>query len=198
MAQEPALLDRIYRLNAHITGNYIALDDYKRVQNLMEMVTEEMKPDRYGQPSKLTKQISRIAEVLVANLLFFEPNPSFTNTSDISQTIVLSGSICCRHARGDRPIKNLANNIKYFHYAEVSSTDPNLSVESWRRIDFRDEDRHGVSQRDGWLRVPVTVTVLDKKNPKLYLAVQFSQSRELVAISVFPVILVEFKRRAGG
>jgi predicted acylesterase/phospholipase RssA len=104
------LRHRIHRLNAHIENDYVALDNYKKMGAMENMVARQMDGSASG-PSPLAMHIAKAADILTASLFFFEPDPfSLADTNfggsaaAASGRCELKGSIRCRLARNSQEL----------------------------------------------------------------------------------------------
>ena len=83
---------RLHRLNPPLSGDYVQLYDYKRMQELTESVAGWTK-------NVAAARIQEIANTLIANLFFFEPGDVEATNSPVSPAAHLSD--LCDHRDGD-------------------------------------------------------------------------------------------------
>jgi hypothetical protein len=109
-------------LDPPIDGDRIALYDYHKIPDLIEVVNEWVKI------LEIAEKINYIADILIANLFFFEPDEKASSTSHVlladHSYDVLAGSIRCRLGHETVPLKTLlSKKVESFWHAEASSAD---------------------------------------------------------------------------
>ena len=205
-ARDGDIRGKVHRLNAHISGSYVSLDDYKRMAGIEVGIVKELK-----EPEAAMK-LESIADALVANLFFFEPAMRAKEAvSPSSQQQYLPGSIRCRLARDSSNLKALVDVIESFWYMEFRGAPATLSPPSrsrWAPIPFTAQQRHGVKSQGKWLRVDCTITPIETDGVQQVLAVSLRRNnipgRELplltmpIPISGFPISFQSLKRKAHG
>lgn len=176
--------NKVHRLNAHIKGKYVALDDYKRMRAIDEDIQVQVQEPHFA------ARIDSIAALLIANLFFFEPSPMYRdrNSSTSRQNYYIPGSIRCRLARESTPLKNLVDTIDGFWYKEIR-TEADLSNDRpWKKIPFPDQERSRVRTQRAWLRIEHNISPMEQQSTRQVLAVTLKRrGGEKVPISGFPV-----------
>lgn len=202
-SKNSSILDRTYRLNAHITGDYVALDQYRVMEILNKMVKEQMKPDGEKE-SQLSTQIRVLAEVLIAKLFYFEPDdikkPHQYLSSDNERVHhILPGSIRCRLAFNSPALKQLVNRISGFRHIAYVKRYPDSSEQLvWNQIPYGDEHRRAVRVNGEGFRVDHTIRTFEPDDAQQMIVVVFNDGvlSERNSISGFPVSLNCLKERA--
>ncbi|KAF2094251.1 hypothetical protein NA57DRAFT_80664 [Rhizodiscina lignyota] len=205
---KPGLQGKIHRLNAEIFGDYVALYEYKKMRDLNAMVSEQTKNTVDGSPS-LSSSISSLANILLANLFFFEPDENFAEGMEI---VTLSpyqkshhvkqfkGSIRCRLAYDSAELKSLVHRIEGFHHAELwLGRTTSVEEPRWTVIPFSDNQRNAIRTKRERFRVNFTMKTEDEVQKQQVIVVSFrNESLDVKnSISGFPVTLMELKKRAG-
>jgi hypothetical protein len=205
--------NRIHRLNAHITGDYIALDDHKKMAAMEEMVALQME-EIAGRPSPLAMNVANVADILTASLFFFEPDASsFVDKnlegSSVAGRYELNGSIRCRLAQGSQELKRLLNIVDGFWQREIKKSAPSMASMSledhhWSRIELQDNSRNGVRTGGAWFSVDCTISTYEPTEMQQIIAVSLCPPREEekyysyhpLPISGFPITFKELKKKA--
>jgi hypothetical protein len=193
---------RLHRLDPPIHGDHIALYDHHKIPDLIEAVNE------WTKIPEIAEKITDIADILMANLFFFEPDEKASSTSHIlladHSYDVLAGSIRCRLGHDTVPLKTLlSKKVESFWYAETSSADTqqlkSLPSPRWTLV------------RNARTVIPSEMTIQDNEITKFrlnhkfcvkngshsfqLLAVKFHGSEKRVPISGFPSTLGDLQRR---
>jgi hypothetical protein len=201
---------RLYRLSPPLSGDYVQLYDYKRMQELTESVGGWTK-------NVASARIQEIANTLIANLFFFEPEEG-TN-SPVSpgshlfdpSYISLAGTIRCRLSHGSPQLeKVLGDMVEGFSYTQMT-TDNTADVgrvQHWTEIQPPQGQNRLVEvmvsepQSTGYtvkkFRLPFTFVVKKHNSKDLFqvLAVKLKLSGKRIAISGFPATLADLQRRS--
>ncbi|KAI9780332.1 MAG: hypothetical protein M1839_006755 [Geoglossum umbratile] len=194
---------KVHRLNAHISGNYVALDNYKQMAQIdRDISTQSLDP-------KFAMDIERIADSLIANLFFFEPTVTKRDSiTPAAQHKSLSGFIRCRLAKDSQCLKNLADIIEGFWYHELHDTannPPPPSTSQWAAIEFTEQLRQGIKHHQQWLRVDCSINPTETHSAQQILAVTLKRNiigRRLpsltdpIPISGFPITFESLRKRA--
>jgi hypothetical protein len=194
---------RLHRFDPPIDGDHIDLYNHQKIPELVEMV------HKWTHTPEIAEKIQDIANILVANLFFFEPHEKTNSAShsllaDPSYT-TLAGSIRCRLGHDSVPLRNLlASKVESFWHVEVSSADTeklkSLPKSRWTLVG------------DGSAVAPSQMTVEENEVNKFrlnhrfcvkhgnnqfqVLAVKFSGIDRRFAISGFPSTLADLQKRA--
>jgi hypothetical protein len=203
---------RLYRLNPPLSGNYVQLYDYKRMQELMESVAEWTK-------NVAAARIQEIANTLIANLFFFEPDDVEAANSSVSPTNhlsdpsynILAGSIRCRLSHGSPQLKKvLSDMVEGFSYAQMA-TDNTADVDRvqhWteiqpppgqnRLVEVMVSEPQPAGHAVEKFRLPFTFVVKKHNSKDLFqvVAVKLKRSEKKIAISGFPATLADLQRRS--
>ena len=198
-------MERIHRLNADLTPPYVALDKYERMPELAAAVKAQCIPN-----APLHSLVARVADLLVANLFYFEPACATADgfpAIELRQakprpTYRLRGTIRCRLARGGNSLKQLARRVERFAHKELAPAAPALDGrdrDGWGPVPLSEDVRVEVQAHDGWLRVPVHVLVHEEEPARqvLALVLRGREDEAPIPISGFPVTLSELRGRAG-
>jgi hypothetical protein len=180
--KESSLRGRVHRLNAQIQGSYVALDHYKRMNQIDKDVTQQLRDPDFA------SLVDRIAGILIASLFFFEPDKSSTESSSINEKDELMGSIRCRLAKGSDNLKNLVGKIAGFCYKEILDGH-NLSSDEnhWVSIPLTDQHCYEVRAESQWFRVDCTLRPMERKDFQQVLAVTLKRKPNApIPISGFP------------
>jgi hypothetical protein len=194
---------RLHRLNPPIDGDHhIALYDYHKIPELIEVV------QKWTKIPEIAEKIDDIANILIANLFFFEPDNRASSTSsgllgDHSYEN-LAGSIRCRLGHETVSLENLlSKKVESFWYAEASSADTeqliNLPKPRWILVrsastDVPSEMTVQENERKKF-RLNHTFRVKNGSNLFQVLAVKLYGLEKRVPISGFPSTLVDLQRR---
>lgn len=202
------LRHRIHRLNACIEDDYVALDDYKKMGAMGDMVAGQME-EVAGRPSSLSMNIAKVADILTASLFFFEPNPfSLTKTnfggSAAAGRYELKGTIRCRLARNSQELKRLLNIVKGFWQREIHKTTLSLDHKGWTGVKLADNWRNGVRIAGAWFNVECTISTHEPTEMQQVIAVTLAPPKEEeehysdipFPISGFPISFNDLQRRA--
>ena len=212
LVKNPALSDelrhKIHRLNAYIKDDYVALDDYKKMEAMGDMVTEQME-DLAGKQSQLSKNIATVVDTLTASLFFFEPDPSSLAKSSYGGSAKygrreLKGTIRCRLARNSQELKRLLNIVDGFCQREIHKTTRSLNRSGWTAIRLADNWRNGVRTAGAWFNVECTITTFDPTEMLQVVAVTLVPPKEEeehypyipFPISGFPISFNDLQRKA--
>jgi predicted acylesterase/phospholipase RssA len=110
---------RLLRLNPKLEGNYIALDDTRKMENLEEMVESQLKD------SSFKTILQQTANMLLASLFFFEPDENYASLATINPYPLMPyaidphripGTIRCRLRGGSQELINLLEKVDSFWY----------------------------------------------------------------------------------
>lgn len=202
------LRHRIHRLNASIKDDYVALDDYKKMGAMGDMVAGQME-EVAGKPSALSMNIAKVADILTASLFFFEPNPfSLAKTnfggSAAAGRYELKGTIRCRLARNSQELKRLLNIVKGFWQREIHKTTLSLDRKGWTKVKLADNWRNGVRTAGEWFNVECTISTYEPTEMQQVIAVTLAPPKEEeehyssmpFPISGFPISFNDLQRRA--
>jgi predicted acylesterase/phospholipase RssA len=194
---------RLHRLDPPIDGDHVALYHHQKIPDLVEMVR------KWTKTPEIAEKIQDIANILIANLFFFEPHEKTSSTShsllvDPSYNI-LAGSIRCRLGHDSVPLRNLlAEKVVSFWYTEASSADTenlkSLPEPRWTLI----RDRIAVAPSQMTIeenqvkkfRLNHTFRVKHGSNLFQVLAVKLNGTDKRIAISGFPSTLADLQKRA--
>ena len=202
---EPRLMERIHRLNADIAPPYVALNDYERMPELAASVQGQMQSAQ----SPLPRLVSRTADILVANLFFFEPASEEIDglpplapgrAESPRRTFRLRGTVRCRLLRASPALKELTRRVARFAHKELlPDAAPYGDADGWTPQPVSDDVRAGVASGEDFLRVPVHVLVHEKEPVRqaFALVLRGREGEAPIPISGFPVTLNELCRRAG-
>jgi predicted acylesterase/phospholipase RssA len=209
------LQHRIHRLNAFIEDDYVALDDYRKMGAMEDMVKRQM--DRSARsPSPLAMDIAKAADILTASLFFFEPDPfSFADTNfggsaaGASGRCELKGSIRCRLARNSQELKKLLNIVDGFWKGEIKNASPSLASMSledsnWTKVELMGNWKNRVKTGGAWFNVDCTIFTHEPTEMQQVIAVSLippkdeekHYSYKPLPISGFPISFKELQRRA--
>ena len=196
---------RIHRLNAHIQGGYIALDDHKKLEELERMVKNQVKGEG-GVLHSLGKRIVEVADLLIANLFFLEPDEGTLFSPSLRdpvspQRIKFFGSIRCRLAHESPELKQLVNKVDEFWLKEIVSANPgeldrdDPTLVPCTVIPLTDGQRSNIRMHRKRFRVQITITTFDPINTQQLIAVKLKGRTRAIPISGFPVTLQELQKR---
>jgi hypothetical protein len=194
--KERKLRGKVYRLNARIEGSYVALDDYKRMDEIHEAVAKQL-----SSPEAISL-VEEIAGILIASLFFFEPDKSSTHSSSIREKDQLMGSIRCRLAKGTDNLKNLLGRITGFCYKEVRNIHSISSDQNhWVPVPLTDNHRKAVRGEGKLLRVECTLRAVGPKDFQQVLAVTLKpqvngRAAVPIPISGFPTTFERLSEKA--
>jgi predicted acylesterase/phospholipase RssA len=201
---------RLYRLDPPLQGDHVELYEYKRLQELQESATGWSK-------TVAAARIQEIADTLIANLFFFEPDDleaghspvlRQSHLSDPSYNI-LAGSIRCRLSHGSPQLERLLDEmVEGFSYAQMTSdnTADVGRVQNWsevehplgqrRLLDVMVSETQPAGHAIRKFRLPYTFVV--KKNNSMFhvLAVNLKRCEKKIAISGFPSTIDDLQRRS--
>ena len=196
-------MERIHRLNVDITLPYVALDKWECMSDLAAMVEEQIHAPR----SELARLVAGVADVLAANLFFFEPAslaadgvaPVEMRQTEPRPTFALRGTIRCRLAKASPALKRLLSRVARFAHKQLAA-DGSLDScrDGWTPIPVSEGVRSRVGA-DDWLRVPVHALIYEEEPAKQVFALQIQgrEDEEPIPISGFPVTFTELRARAG-
>lgn len=194
---------RLHRLNPPIDGDHVDFYDHQKIPDLIEMVR------KWTETPEIVEKIQDIANILIANLFFFEPHEKTSSAShsllvDPSYNI-LAGSIRCRLGHDTVPLRNLlAEKVESFWFIEASSADmeklKSLPESWWTPVRNGSAvapsqmtiDENGVKK----FRLNHTFRVKHGSNLFQVLAVKLSGTDKRIAISGFPSTLADLQKRA--
>jgi len=201
----------LYRLNPPLKGDHVELYDHQRMQDIASSATDWAKDAGAAQTQE-------IANILIANLFFFEPDDvEATNLAVSSQRHlsdpsydVLAGSIRCRLGHGTPQLEKLLGEmVEGFSYTQIYTD--NVAdvgqVQNWTDITYPPGQNrllevmasesppaggHAIKK----FRLPYTFVV--KKHNCMFqvLAVKLKRSENKIAISGFPSTLPDLQRRS--
>jgi len=190
---------KVHRLNAKIDGSYVALDHYRRMQDIdKEIAAQVQDPD-------FAFEINALANILTASLLFFEPTRSSPSGLPSRDRAYLPGSIRCRLARDSSPLKTFVDLIDSFWYKEIRTEKDLTEGGYWTKVPLSDQLRVKVKTHHEWLRVPYTISTVESHGAQQVLAVTLrrpSPSMKSLAaqvpipISGFPTSFESMERKA--
>jgi len=214
----PHVRPRLHRLDPPLRGgdDPVRLYDYKMIPDLQERVS-----DWTG--SAAQKEIALIADTLVANLFFFEPDDGIQPQSAKSllsdkTNDVLQGTIRCRLGYQTPQLVRLLGLVEDFAFTQldVAPGDTNL-VEKVRQLPTSRWEPIRTTLKEGHMakrassiemmavdghsavpkfRVPYTIVVQKGSLGPLVLGVKLHRRDTRISISGFPVTMPELKRRA--
>ena len=199
----PNVRSRLYRLDPPLNGEYVELYDYKRLQELSNSTTEWTK-------TTAAARIQNIAETLLANLFFFEPDEvEVTNSPVLSQSHlsdplynVLAGSIRCRLGHGSPQLEKLLGEMaEGFFYAQTTSnnTADVDRVQNWTEVEHPpgqvrlvdvmvfEAQQRGLHVKK--FRLPFKFVVKKQSNMFQVLAIKLKRCEKKIAISGFPSMI---------
>jgi predicted acylesterase/phospholipase RssA len=201
---------RLYRLDPPLYGEHVELYEYKKLQELSDSATEWSK-------TSAAAEIQEIANTLLANLFFFEPDDiddAISPVSSQSPSIdpsynALAGSIRCRLSHGSPQLEKLLGElVESFSYAQMYSgnTAEVSGVKNWTtvehpsgRLRLLDVMVCEPQQRgDGVKKFRLPFNFMVKKHNNMFqvLAIKLKRSDEKIAISGFPSTLEDLRRRS--
>ncbi|KAN0096064.1 hypothetical protein V8E51_014869 [Hyaloscypha variabilis] len=202
---------RLYRLDPPLKGEHVELYEHKRLQEIRGLATEWTR-------TTAAANIQELADTLIANLFFFEPDDAEATNSPVSSSkflsdpscTVLAGSIRCRLSHESPQLEKLLGEmVEGFCHAETrsDSTADVGRVQNWTKIEHPLGPRpllncmvsevqyqgHEVKRK---FRLPFTFMV--KKNNIMYqvLAMKLKRSEKRIAISGFPSTIDDLVRRS--
>lgn len=202
----PNIRSRLYRLDPPLKGKYVELYDYKRLQELSDSATEWTK-------TAAAAQIQKIANTLIANLFFFEPDDveaplPQSHLSDPSYN-VLAGSIRCRLSHGSPQLEKLLGEmVESFFYVQTASdnTADVCQAQNWTEVELPPGKVRLVDvlvsepQQRGYdvkkFRLPFKFVVKKNNNMFQVLAIKLKQCEKKIAISGFPSMIDDLQRRS--
>jgi predicted acylesterase/phospholipase RssA len=206
----PNVRSRLYRLNPPLKGEYVELYDYKRLQELSDSATEWTK-------TAAAAQIQNIANTLIANLFFFEPDDvEATNSPVLPQSHlsdpsynVLAGSIRCRLSHGSPQLEKLLGEmVEGFFYVQTAS-DNTADVgraQNWTEVErppgqvrlvdvmVSEPQQRGHDVKE--FRLPFKFVVKKHNNMFQVLAIKLKRCEKKIAISGFPSTIDDLQRRS--
>lgn len=208
----PELRHRIHRLNANIPNEYVALDDYKKMGAMEDMVARQMEGST-GSPSPLAMNIAKTADILTASLFFFEPDPLGLADTNFSGSATagrceLKGSIRCRLAKNSQELKKLLNIVDGFWKAEIKNASPSLTPTSLENNNWTQVKpgnwKNGVKTGGAWFNVDCTISTHEPTEMQQVIAVSLIPPKEEeqhysykpLPISGFPISFKELQRKA--
>jgi predicted acylesterase/phospholipase RssA len=206
----PNIRSRLHRLNPPLKGDHVELYEYKRLQELYDLATEWA-----GKTAE--SKIQELANTLIANLFFFEPDdiegansPASPRRllSDPSYTI-LSGSIRCRLGHGSPQLERLLGEmVEGFYYAQTRSDDTAEvgRAHNWMRVEHPpgqvrlldvmvSEPQHSGHDVKKF-RLPFKFVVRKQGSIFQVLAIKLKRSEKKIAISGFPSTIDDLQRRS--
>jgi predicted acylesterase/phospholipase RssA len=173
---------RVHRLNAQIEGTYVALDHYKRMKEIDASVAVQVKDPMFS------SHLRKIADLLVANLFFFEPDVNVREIISQGQTEQLSGTIRCRLARDSYNLKNLVDAIESFWYKELRNIDKFPEEKSqWMAVPLSVQQRNGIKTQGHWLRLECKLAPMEPRESQQILAITLRRTLS-EAKSGFPAV----------
>jgi hypothetical protein len=131
---------RFYRLDPLLHGEHCELDDYTRIPELMTYAENWARVDA-------PILIQEVADNLIANLFFFEPNevgttnPLILSKSHLSghSYDILAGSIRCRLQHGSLQLRKLLDKVvEGFFYVQIGSDkmEDIRRVQNWSEVQY--------------------------------------------------------------
>lgn len=198
--------DRLHRLNPFIDESLqkVTLWQWEKMAKLEEMVARQMKEPEWK------AQVDHVADVLLANLFYFEPDPfepasannlTPTGTQHFNTAVALEGTVRSRMRHGSVELGRLLDRVTGLFYTQVptSSSDRFHSSpsqrESWTEIAAFITVKEQVKQLKRLFRVPVRLSETPER-ASLVLAVRFRGSYSTIPISGFPVSSDDLRMRA--
>jgi hypothetical protein len=205
------LLQHIHRLNVPLDEPYVGLDHYKEMERLTRLVDRQYD----SASSAFRAEVSNVADLLTAALLFFEPD-----ADDHVQVIKylqppgslhkIRGTIRCRLSKHSDGLASLTRNIEGIYHCETTRDNqiPDSSM-PWRPISFTNVDRDAIRGGGRWFRIPCHFET-ENHNSTHTVAVRLYLRRndrnrneapkisEYLPISGFPVRLAELEAKANG
>jgi hypothetical protein len=201
---------RLYRLDPPLKGEHVELYEYKRLQELSDSATKWTK-------NAAATLIQEIANTLIANLFFFEPDDLEATHSPVLKQRhlsdpsynVLTGSIRCRLSHGSPQLERLLGEmVEGFSSAQMTSdnTADVGRVQNWtevlhpagqnRLVDVMVSEPQPAGYVVKKFRLPFTFVV--KKNNSMFhiLAVKLKRYEKRIAISGFPSTIDDLERRS--
>jgi predicted acylesterase/phospholipase RssA len=201
---------RLYRLDPPLNGEHVELYEYKRLQEIQDLATEWTK-------ATSTTKIQELANMLIANLFFFEPDDVEAANSPVSSQrhlsdpsySVLAGSIRCRLSHGSPQLEKLLGEmVEYFSYTQMGweNTAEVGRVQNWTKIehpagqvrllDVRVPEPQHSGHDIKKFRLPFRFVVKKQHSMFHVLAIKLKRSKEKIAISGFPSTIHDLQRRS--
>jgi len=192
------LSTKVHRLNVNIEGSYVALDHYKRMKSIDENIAAQIQDPAFA------SEITKLADILTASLLFFEPTRSPRTGLPPGDRAHLPGSIRCRLERDSAPLKTLVDLIHSLWYKEISNDKELTEINNWTKITLSDHLRTKVRNQGEWLRVPHTISTIESHSTQQVLAVTLRRRSPInsvaaqlpIPISGFPVSFHSLERKS--
>lgn len=197
---------RLRRFDPPLKGDYIDIYDCAKLPDLVDAASLWVE----GSGKSM---IEEMANILIANLFFFEPDSEelvhpdthLQAPSEVYET--LPGSIRCRVAYDNPDLKKLLSKIvSGFYYAEVDSNDIDevTRVQNWKSIHSRNTiPADMVVSEIGYngrsiekFRLPYRLTVKKPSQAYQTLGVKLRRSDKIMAISGFPCKLSDLQKRS--
>jgi hypothetical protein len=194
----PHIRSRIHRINPPIEGDYIALHQYQMMGGLRENVR------KWSTVGDGASQIQDLAEILLANLFFFEPDDDAPTSRLADPTYEsLHGTIRCRLAHDSIPLRELLENkAESFWYTEVTKADTESldQLEQTRWVQIRPSSGGLASEvtienNRKMFRLKQKFSVKQFSNLYQVLAVKLKGSNKRIPISGFPSTLSDLQER---
>ena len=192
------------RLNVPLGGSYVALDDYKSMNRMIDTVEKQYR-DSLGSPHGFAAKLGKVADQLKASLLYFEPDNAATQSSTYAkvgpQGYELRGSIRCRLLRRSESLGLLVRGIVELKQFQRAGKDS--APGSWTPIVMADSLRREVRVGEAWFRVPCIIKTQDKDSEHT-IAVRLRMPNEggisgantdLIPISGFPVTFKDLEAK---
>jgi hypothetical protein len=126
---------KVHRQNTSIESSYVALDHYKRMKSIDDNIAAQIQDPTFA------AEITSLADILTASLLFFEPIRSPRTGLTPRDRAHLSGSMRCRLARDSNPLKNLIDLIDNLWYKEIWNDKELTETSHWTKIPLSDHLR---------------------------------------------------------
>lgn len=200
---------RLHRLNPPLEGDHVELYEYKRLQEIKDLATDWTK-------TTAASQIQELANTLIANLFFFEPDDIEAGHSPVSSQnllhdpscTVLAGSIRCRLSHESPQLEKLLSEIvEEFYHAEVRSdnTADVGRVQHWTKVEHDQkrlldavvlESKPGSNDVKKKFRLPHVFVVKKHNSMFQVLAIKLKRSEKKIAISGFPSTIDDLQRRS--
>lgn len=206
--------NRIQRLNAEIEGDYVALDEYKKMKAMENMVGQQLEQID-DEPSPLATKVAKVADILIASLFFFEPDVSKLADGKFgdpaaARTYQLNGSIRCRLMKNSQELKRLLNIVDGFWQQEVTkraSSIKSSSIEEnndFTRISFSNSERNRIMMGDAWFKVNCIMSTQDPIEMQQVIAITLHPTNEeekanlpeKIPISGFPISFHDLQKKA--
>ena len=202
---------RLHRLDPPLKGDHVELYEHTRLQEIRALAREWTK-------TTAATQIQELADTLIANLFFFEPDDVDATHSRVSSSkylsdpscTVLTGSIRCRLSHESPQLEKLLGEMVEGFYNAESRSDNTADVgrvQNWTKIEHPLGPRPLLNcivletQQQGYevkKKFRLSFTFVVKKHNSMFqtLAIKLRRSEKKIAISGFPSTIEDLQRRS--